>query len=351
MIRYELKKIVNNKFIVVFLVLFFCLDIFVMISKNIGQINYISSKQYDNYRRLYNDIRGDITSEKVNTLQEAKLNMEVYGLYPEVAINAINNNRDYEKRAKDVVDMALDNAYTYNLINQQNRYINSICIANIFRDRHIDCYYETDGIDEYLKYDYSTIIVIIIIIMSINILWINDRKTEMYRIVNTTYYGKNRLNVIKVISVLIITVISEIFFRILELITFYIIYGFDGISQPLYSVKEYADTLYNGSIISAMLIDLLLKILGCIMVSLIVAICVLLVRNTILAYGLAFILSIVLRYPVKSFDNYRMFRSRNVYIIKDYLFTDISIMILIGIIPLVSMLMLLVILRCYKSVI
>ena len=87
------------------------------------------------------------------------------------------------------------------------------------------------------------------------------------------------------------------------------------------------------------------------MVSLIVAICVLLVRNTILAYGLAFILSIVLRYPVKSFDNYRMFRSRNVYIIKDYLFTDISIMILIGIIPLVSMLMLLVILRCYKSVI
>ena len=109
MIRYELKKIVNNKFIVVFLVLFFCLDIFVMISKNIGQINYISSKQYDSYRRLYNDIRGDITSEKVNTLQEAKLNMEVYGLYPEVAINTINNNRDYEKRAKDVVDMALDN--------------------------------------------------------------------------------------------------------------------------------------------------------------------------------------------------------------------------------------------------
>lgn len=330
MIKYELTKILKNKIVIAFIILFFVLDIFIIINTNLTQINMMRYEQYANFNELYKEIKGKITTKSVNRLYEAEKEFDVYGDIPTMTLAVAKDNYDYRNRASEVVKMARRNYNIYE--NNKKAKLTNKYIANKFENRSINSYYRTDGIDEYLKYDYSTIMVVMLLVIITSILFVNDRKIGMDKVINTTIYGNNKLALAKINTIICLSIILSIMYRGIESIVFFILYRYDGLLMPMYSVTEYTNSFFGGTILSAFMIDIIMKTIGCIMIGLIISACVLFINNTACAYVISILISTIVKLPVLLFDNYTLFKDNTLYVVGDLVFNRLEIILLISVV-------------------
>lgn len=154
-----------------------------------------------------------------------------------------------------------------------------------------------------------------LVFIMVNILFINDKKLGMDKVIDTTLYGKNKLNLTKINTIVLLIVVLSVLYRVVESIVFFVLYGYDGLLMPLYSVTEYTNTFFNGTILSAFILDIVMKIVGCTIIALIIILSVLVIKNTACAYVVALILSLLIKLPIILFDNYALFKDNTLYVL------------------------------------
>ncbi len=240
--------------------IFIAADMLLIYKNEYQKINEKRNENRENDEEAYNYVKGIMTNEKFDYAKSINPDELIYGgsdLYKDM-VRALN----YKEEAQKIYSRAMINAENYESIGKSNAvYINKK-IAKAFLGREINEYYMQEGVDNYLTYDYSTLITIIMALIAAVVLFFTDNDTGMYRIVKTSKYGQRCIRFVRMMTVAVTGTVLMCFFRLLEYIEYYIIYEFDGLHMPVYSVEEYAQTLYNFSIGEFFVIDIVLKCIG-----------------------------------------------------------------------------------------
>lgn len=317
MIRYEFKKIFKNKFFIVFLIIFIAADVLLIYKNEYQRINEKKGESWEKNEENYNYVKGIMTNEKFGYAKSINPEDLLYGgsdLYKDM-VRALN----YKEEAQKIYNSAKENAELYKNIGKAYLGYKNEKIAEAFLGREINEYYSQEGVDNYLTYDYSTFMTVIVVIIMAMILFFTDNDTGMYRMVKTSKYGQRHVRLIRMLTVVLTGIVIMCFFRLIEYIEYYIIYEFDGLHMPLYSVEEYAQTLYKCSVGEAFIIDILLKCMGIALF----AIMVIALVNIIKAQGIALCAFIALYTgfaavslksetiytPIKLFDGYSLMKT------------------------------------------
>lgn len=346
MIRYELKKIFKNKFIIVFLIIFFACDIFFIYKNEYQRIREKKSISFSKTEDDYNYVKGIMTNEKLDYAKSINPEDLMYGgseLYKDM-VRALG----YKENARKICSRAKENIEFYKSIgNESQRYKNER-IYEAFSGREINEYYRYDGVDSYLTYDYSTLMAVIVVMLTVFHLFFNDKNTGMYKIVKTSRHGQRYIRLVRTLAAVVTGVAAMCLFRLTEYIEYYIIYEFDGLHMPLYSIEEYAQTLYNGTIEAFFITDIALKCIGIILFTLLIIACVNIIKAQNVAMGTfagVYFLSIYVSLksktmytPVRLFDGYSIIKSTEFINIGDFFVSGMAYTLLISVVISVAML-------------
>lgn len=282
---YELKKLYKNKVFISLLILFSLLNILCIYDTC---KDYISDDVYQTELSLTDKFEGTLTKEKVDTISEnyirlsdiinsnsysteydnstytgyqmmdynvfSKLNNEIYRIY---------NLKETTKETLDSINSSADFFKNCNNINQYNKYQK---LANSITDRNITEIHNYTGVNEYINYNLSILFILVITIF-ISVFEFSSDK-EMIDIIYTSSNSKKNIFKVKIASLLFNITIITIIFSILDLLTFKILIGNRGIFSPLFYLEQFSTTFFNGSIFSFAIINIIVKIICLIVISL-----------------------------------------------------------------------------------
>ena len=185
---YELKKIFSKKVVIVLMVAFLLLDIMKIYMLYFETIKI--DTLYEGRNKIICEIRGPITEEKLSFIVEKKRELEE--LVSSRAYSTEYNPSTYSGYEfgdyiifRDVYD-DLDYAYHYSDFLEQIRlkanenmelfpnnspeFKSAKKISEIYKDREILDYYDFTGYESFLFYDFSSLLVLLLILFSIKCL-------------------------------------------------------------------------------------------------------------------------------------------------------------------------------------
>ena len=340
MIKHEFKKLLRNRFFVFFLIVFLIGNAFCIYKREYSYIVKKEGKYWKQYNDDYIKVKGVITKDKLQYAKNLNPEMSLYGgseLYRKM-VQAL----EYEGVTDEIATNADRNISVYNKLDEQEKVSENTYIKNSFKERKISEYYSNDGIDEYFTYDYSTAMVMVLILIAVITLVFNDKQIGMDRIVRTSKLGEAYIKGIRTTMIVTVGMVLMCLFRVMEYFVYNTIYQFDGLHMPLYSVYEYKNTLYMGTIGKYLLTDIGLKCIGILLLTLIAVVLAYLIKN----HGMALI-SMVTVYvsfvilslrnseiytPIKLLDGYVNVKSNNIVCWGNMCFTELDCTIAISLV-------------------
>ena len=231
LIYFELKKLVNIYYFLIILILIVANIVNIVMNYNLRS-DLIFDKGYS---QIYNNIKGEITDEKIlNVVCELD------------SVNAmIDNREDTSEKSSDtytgyiygdlsVLQTIYDELYyaaNYNnMINEKIKILEENKLSSLekiknqeydiminrLEERSIKNFYNTEGITSFLEYDFSMILIIILVISSAVLLFTIDNDTEMNLIINVSNIGRSKYILSKLITVFFICIITILIFRFLD---------------------------------------------------------------------------------------------------------------------------------------
>lgn len=286
MIRYEYKKVLTNRFLIIFTLIFLFLDIYMIHNEEMTAVYEKKSDYYGLKENVYENIRGQITEDKLKYLsEEGALENDYPGIYLSYGDN-IRNALNYKEKAEKVVKKAKTNVEMYQDFGFEALLYKNKIIADSFSGRSINQYYDFEGVDNYLTYDYSTAMVLILAFITAVIMFTGDKKIGMDRMVLTAVNGEKKLLIRKLTVISTVSAGIMAVFRVAEFGYYYYLYKFDGLFMPLYNVNDYGSTVFNGSIRQFIIIDITGKCVGVILLVLFISMILYFIRNNIAAYSI-----------------------------------------------------------------
>lgn len=284
---YELKKIFSKKVVIVLMVAFLILDIMKIYMLYFETIKI--DTLYEGRNKIICEIRGPITEEKLSFIVEKKRELEE--LVSSRAYSTEYNPSTYSGYEfgdyiifRDVYD-DLDYAYHYSDFLEQIRlkanenmelfpnnspeFKSAKKISEIYKDREILDYYDFTGYESYLFYDFSSLLVLLLILFSITPVFAEEIELKMDYLILSSYQGRYKTRKVKLLVSIFVSTLITIVFNFLDYITFYCTIGFDGGSNPLYSLQSFAYTPFNGTIIQYVFLSICCEITGSILFCLI----------------------------------------------------------------------------------
>lgn len=251
------------------------------------KINFVINK----YNDLFNEIKnGDFSTE----YDESRLTGYVYGDYSlfkscfiaelEYAITYTNFSEEISHKAYENIEFFIKHGNNSDAI--KNQYI-----YNLYKDRHINYYNPTDWVELYFNYDFSSLLIIVMIICGLSNSFPAEGESGMLKLILAN--GKARqIAGIKLANAILFILLLTAFFTIINLITINTLCKIDGLLNPVYSAGIFKISPFNFSLLSAIIICEIAKILGYVFIAELIILISALLRNTIAAICSAFALCI-----------------------------------------------------------
>lgn len=225
-----------------------------------------------------------------------------YGLFEKIKSEMEMMYR-YNDRSAEISAKAKENEDFYKLKNNQYLSKTNTKIQKSFQNREIEAFYDTWGMTEYFKYDFSTLMILIIIIPLLSPVFAKEHETEMYSLLKITYNFK-KLSICKMIAGAMAVFIVSILFLAMDLGTFTLLYHIHGLSQPIYSLPDYLYTPLTMKISDYIILNSIIKIAGFMILG---EICLLIssaVKNEVIPFIFSFIITLFLVIADAFADNY-----------------------------------------------
>lgn len=278
-----------------------------------------SEKEWNYYKKLHVQFDGEITENKQDKIIELYNNLKekidkgdyergytedaktgyVFGDYSLVEskfylpikyfVSYADKNEEIVNRAKENVEFYQKNKNSYGL--KKNCYI-----ANQYAGRILSEFYDTTGWKKLFYYNFSDVLLIILMFLCIVPLFHQERISGMENIILGTKKGNKMYLLGKYLSIVIGIITFLIIVTGVNYFMFDMIYGLKGAEIPNYAIEEFQYSPYNLSMIQTYL-----AIFGCKCLAVIV-ICTFLCfisnisRNTIMSFVLFSVITIVALY-------------------------------------------------------
>ncbi len=276
---WELKKIFKRRGILIIIILLSIVNIY-NITTN------FQDQRSDAYWSIYKELRGPFTEAKINFV------MDHYNEYQEIVASGIyetetpnaryytgfvygdfyefNFHREemeriftYNDTIQAVKNAAAENIELYSKKGNQYEKLRNETISTIYGTRNLLDYFDTEGISKYLSYDFSSLLVIMTLLFAISPSFTKEKEIDMDIIIRTCKNGTHKTVFAKKHASLIFAIIVSLYFYILDYICFVLVAHLDGLTVPIYQLKQYAFCPLNMSVGQFCFFSLLIKIVGC----------------------------------------------------------------------------------------
>lgn len=286
---YEIKKVFSKRLIWVILGFFLLLDIV-----KIGMLynDTVVKDELSNGRQaVIDEIKGPITNEKIsfvigkkreldelvgNRTYKTEYDSSTYTGYQfgdSIVFGKIYDDLDYAYHYTESLNRIKTKAEENLTIYPKNSYeaARSQKILDIYGEREIKSYYDTTGYEAYFSYDFSVLLILLFLLVSITPVFSEEREIEMNLLISSSPNGKRTTAKAKLLSVTAIALGVTLLFLLLDFLLFFFLFNLEGGNNPLYSLKSFAYTPLNISILQYAVLSSLLKLLGSLFFSLLYA--------------------------------------------------------------------------------
>lgn len=318
MIYYEMKKS-WLKMPVLFLLVFFC---FLSAYKIFGMYN-ISGRFRENgdvkteeaYFELYDILSGEITEEKIRYINEIYKELDrnvnsgnysteynedsltgyTFADYMLVGFDIIPELEyavTYPNISDKICNDAYENIFFFNERKNYSEAKRNALIYKLYQNRGIKSYNLTEWVEYYFKYDFSSLLIIIMIIVGLASSFSVEAESGMSILINRSGAVPKTANA-KLISACAYILLITIIFSLFDFLIVKYLCGADGFSNPLYSAYLFRYTPYNFSLLEAMAVCAAIKLLSFIVIGEITIIVSALIKKTIPALCADFIITVL----------------------------------------------------------
>lgn len=277
---YELKKIFSKRTVIVLLVIFLLLDILKIYMIYSDTIK--ADTLYEGRQKVLCEIKGPITEKNLtfiinrkNELEElvanrtysTEYNPSTYSGYEfgdYIIFNDIYDELDYAYHYSDLLEK-INSKANENMIlfpDSSAEVKSAEKILKIYKDREILNYYDYTGYETYFYYDFSSLLVVLLILFFTTPVFSEEIELKMDSLILSSYKGKYATRRGKVLASIVVALLITLLFNFLDYIMFFVLFGFEGGVNPLYSLQSFAHTPFNGSIIQFVFFSIVCEIIG-----------------------------------------------------------------------------------------
>lgn len=289
-LKYELIKIFRKKHLLVVIIIFSLVNIYKInyyFRTNGAVVNrYNSSEKFSRaYWKVHNKISGDITDENINFVISKYKNAKkivdggnfssepnqpntysgyIFGdmnIFKDL-YNWLNYFYNYGTYLDDVIVKAKDNIEFYEKRNNHFQVKNNKKIINIYGERSLPSFYDTQAYEEFLKYDFSSLLIILLLILGLTSVFSGECEVGLDKLIDTSCLGKYKTVYFKLLASFIYIIIISAYFFILDIVCFKKIFNLIGSSVPIYGMPEFQFAPLNIKIWEFVICSELIKLLG-----------------------------------------------------------------------------------------
>lgn len=138
----------------------------------------------------------------------------------------------------------------------------SVYILKHYTGRSIPEFYKYDGWEALLTYDFSDLLILLLLILGIAPVFTREKETGMTLILSSSKRGGWHLLLSKCGSGGLFASVVTVLFSLENFLVFGVLCGFEGMYSPLYAIETYKHTPYTGTILSCYFLCSALKIMG-----------------------------------------------------------------------------------------
>lgn len=278
----------------------------------------ITNEKIEKLMSIYRNIQDKIADRTLST--EYDENSYTYNAYKDEIFfrwfftEEMEYDYIYKSYSKGIVRNAKENILFYDSIENDYKSKENYKIAMQFLNREIKEFTYTEKYLNYIQYDFSILLVILICIYGLSNMFILEKDTEMNDILKTTKRGGKETVIAKFItSFLFITTISFLFW-IVDYFSFsYYFKSFHGNHSPIYALQLFKNTPLNVQLIEYSIISNILKTFGIFIISIIVLFFSSIFKRTLYSYiaSLITVYLLILWYDIDLILNIRGMKLAN----------------------------------------
>lgn len=285
----EARKGILRRAAFLSLALFLCLNILKIgmdyRSGGIREIEGHTAEMKNAFSEIYNRSRGPITSETAGFVvseyqrlsalvadrtysreyQEGTYSGHIFGdyyLFGAYFHKQMSYCVKYRTKMETTLEQEAKALSLYQSVGNQRDAARSAYILKHYADRNIPSYYLTDGWEALISYDFSDLLILLLLILGVAPSFTREKETGMTMILYSSKRGKWPMLLAKCGAAVFYACSLGALFSVVNALTFCGLCGFEGGNSPLYAIASYLNTPYFGSIISFYIICSIVKMIG-----------------------------------------------------------------------------------------
>lgn len=251
-------------------------------SYHIFQIRQNTKTADEGHKKIERQIEGKITDEKIafvkdhyrkyqKIVQEGAYSREgnqkgtytgyIKGDYNEFEsfYHRLKEMYEYQGVAEKICGQAKENAFFYEKRNNVSEMEKNLKIYHSFHGRKITDYYEQEDTQVYLEYDFSTLLMAVMLLVSVSGIWIYEKENDMLVLMRCSGTSMAKIIMGKFICMSFMALLFTVIFSVNDYICYRLLFSVRALNEPLYSIQDYYTTSFRGSIIQYMLYSVFLK--------------------------------------------------------------------------------------------
>lgn len=285
----EARKGILRRPVWIAFILFLCLDILkIGLDYRAGDIREVlgnTGGMQAGFAEIYDKVDGPITDETAGFLvseyqrlsqtvadgtysrkpQEGTYSGYIYGdyflissyFYPQMSYCV-----QYSARMAERLEQETDNLKFYQAVGNHFMAAKSSYILKHYADRSVSSFYLLDSWESLLKYDFSDLLILLLLILGIAASFTREKETGMTMLIASSKRGGWPVLASKCGTAVIYAAGLTVLFSLLNLTTYGALFGFQGWDCPLYAMQAYQDTPFNGTVGQFYLLSCGMKALG-----------------------------------------------------------------------------------------
>lgn len=239
------------------------------------------------YTRLYTEeYSGEITTEKITKLMDY-----INSHYRDAVLQSYDKSEDFDKYLSGtwfgdyhahyfklylpykyayeykgysdrIAAKAAENIEFYKQYGNAYEADRNFKIAKSYGNRKLTEFYDTEGAKVYLNYDFSSLLILLVLVYALTPVFVGERLNGMQPIIYVSRFGAGRTAAAKLLSSSVFAVGVTAWFTLLDLIQHGIMYSTDGLHLPLYAIEQFKETPLTVSIWQFILMDFAFRLLA-----------------------------------------------------------------------------------------
>lgn len=169
---------------------------------------------------------------------------------------------EYKDYANRIAVKAAENFAFYRHYGNEYEACRNARIARLYSGRKITEFYDAEGARVYLNYEFSSLLILIILVYALTPAFVGERLNGMQPIISASKFGYGKTAAAKLISSGIFAVGATFWFTLIDVVQHAALYSHDGLNLPLYALEQFKATPLDLTIWQFVLLDFVLKLLG-----------------------------------------------------------------------------------------